>query len=196
MTLSDDTIEGLRHYQGTFNSEIVKVMTDILGQETLSSVEDRRMRFVEEALELGQASGVTEAEAITLVRYVYSRPKGECAQEVGGAMLTLVCLCEASNIDLVNATAQELGRALANADKIREKDKTKRTMLDTLKGLQLNILKAFKQGDWRTKDDNTVPYFSMEYLKACVNLAMGKTLTADDLPEPFDHEHEHPKEEK
>src|SRR5262249_43429859 len=61
---------------------------------------ERSHRFLEESLELAQASGCSEEDAIALVRYVYSRPVGEITQETGGVMVTLAALCNAQDVDL------------------------------------------------------------------------------------------------
>lgn len=62
------------------------------GEATLA-VDERAARFLEEALELAQAVGLTREKAIALVEYVYSRPVGDPAQEVGGVGVTLLGLC-------------------------------------------------------------------------------------------------------
>jgi hypothetical protein len=49
----------------------------------------RSRRFIEEAIELVQACGTPKEEVATILEYVYSRPKGEIQQEVGGVMVTL-----------------------------------------------------------------------------------------------------------
>lgn len=52
-------------------------------------VTERTHRFLEEALELVQASGCTKEEARLMIDYVFDRPVGAQDQEVGGVMVTL-----------------------------------------------------------------------------------------------------------
>lgn len=89
--------------------------------------EARGFRFTEEALELAQAVGVTREEALQLVDYVYGRPVGETAQEVGGVMITLAGLCTAKSVDMEDAAMVELHRVHSPAviAKIRAKEHDK-----------------------------------------------------------------------
>lgn len=95
------------------------------GKEIANDTTERNHRFLEESLELVQACGCTSSEAHQLVDYVYGRPIGERAQEVGGVMTTLASLCLAQNIDLQNAADAELDRVWKNIDKIRKKQASK-----------------------------------------------------------------------
>ena len=88
------------------------------------SVRDRRERmhrFLEEALELAQATGCTKAEALELVDYVFARKTGDTGQEVGEVMVTLAALCHAANVDLEGAAEAELNRNWNRIDLIRAK---------------------------------------------------------------------------
>lgn len=77
------------------------------------SPHERALRFLEEALELVQASGVTPEEVLKLRDYTYSRPVGEIGQEVGGVCITLMVLCEANNISLAREELREFDRVIA-----------------------------------------------------------------------------------
>lgn len=70
----------------------------------------RAARFLEEALELFQATECTEDDARALVAYVFGRPVGDPPQEVGGVMVTLAALCTPCGIDLNHAACTELER--------------------------------------------------------------------------------------
>lgn len=61
-------------------------------------VRSRATRFTEEAIELAQAATLPKEDVLRLVEYVYSKPAGDCAQEVGGVTLTLAALCNALKI--------------------------------------------------------------------------------------------------
>jgi hypothetical protein len=82
-------------------------------------------RFLEEALELSQASGCSSEDAHRLVDYVFSRPVGRLEPEVGGVMVTLAALCAAAGIDLKNAADRELERNWSRIDAIRRKQANK-----------------------------------------------------------------------
>lgn len=73
----------------------------------------RSLRTTEEVIELGQALGVPENVVHKLVTTVYSRPPGSIYQEIGGSMLTLVCLCRSMGVDPEEALAFEIRRCLA-----------------------------------------------------------------------------------
>src|ERR1035437_3281364 len=49
----------------------------------------RSLRVVEEAVELAQACNVPQETIELCVREVYSRPKGDVNQEVGGVLMTI-----------------------------------------------------------------------------------------------------------
>ncbi len=86
---------------------------------------ERNFRFGEEALELMQALGATEDEAMTLVRYVWSRPKGEPKQEVGGVMVCMAALCNAHGFNYEQEAQIELARCWEKIEKIRAKHAAK-----------------------------------------------------------------------
>jgi hypothetical protein len=73
-----------------------------------TDIEERRARFWEEAGETVQSFGMTEEDAIELVRYTWSRAKGEPAKEIGAAMLTLASLCVVAGYDLAKCAEADL----------------------------------------------------------------------------------------
>lgn len=92
--------------------------------DQISPVE-RTHRFLEEALELAQASNCSREEAIELVDYVFGRKPGDAKDEVGGVMVTLAILCEVLGWDMKKAGEVELGRNWRRIAAIREKRKSK-----------------------------------------------------------------------
>jgi len=86
---------------------------------------ERNHRFLEEALELVQAIGCTQSEAHQLVDYVFSRPKGEPSQELGGVLVTLNALATAFPMPVDYCGEKELTRVWGKIDKIRAKQATK-----------------------------------------------------------------------
>ena len=95
------------------------------GPEISADRQERNHRFLEEALELVQACGATADEAHQLVDYVFGRPAGERAQEVGGVMITLAALCLAQGFDMHAAGEAELTRIWTMVEKIRAKQAAK-----------------------------------------------------------------------
>jgi hypothetical protein len=100
-------------------------MMACFGRQIADDVRERNHRFIEEALELVQATGCTAAEANMLVDYVIGRPTGEAHLETGAVMLTLAALCNALGLSMDGAADDELERVWGKIDRIREKQKTK-----------------------------------------------------------------------
>lgn len=97
---------------------------------------ERNQRFLEEALELTQATGISRSEAHQLVDYVFDREAGNPDQEVGGCMNTLAALCLAHGLDMHEAGERELERVWG-ADillKIRAKQKAKPRFIPVASG--------------------------------------------------------------
>ncbi len=82
---------------------------------------ERNHRFLEESLELVQSLGCTASEAHQLVDYVFGRPVGEPSQELGGVMVTIAALANASAMMIDIAADAELARCWTKIDVIRAK---------------------------------------------------------------------------
>lgn len=93
-----------------FQTRVRPWLLECFGEAIADDGMERNHRFLEEALELVQACGCTEAEALKLVSYVFGRPLGERSQEVGGVMVTLAALCLAHGLDMHCAGETELAR--------------------------------------------------------------------------------------
>jgi hypothetical protein len=87
--------------------------------------EQRAFRFIEEAVELVQATGTSRADVLRVVDYVYGRPVGVVGQEIGGVMVTLAGLANSVDRSVDGCAEVELERCIANTAKIREKDLAK-----------------------------------------------------------------------
>ena len=109
----------------TFQSRVREWFIACFPVSAHSDVEERAHRFLEESLELVQASGCTKEDALALVEYVFSRPEGELFQEAGGALVTLAALTSTLAIDLETAGESELRRNWSRIDRIREKQASK-----------------------------------------------------------------------
>lgn len=109
----------------TFQEFVEEWMLHTFGLEIAMDKTERGHRFLEEALELVQAGGMTQEDAHQLVDYTFGRPVGELKQEVGGTMVTLAALCSAHGVSMGDCAKNELARNWINAEKIRAKQKTK-----------------------------------------------------------------------
>lgn len=108
-----------------FQSRVQPWMLECFGAEISADAKERNHRFLEESLELVQSCGCTPAEAHQLVDYVYGRPVGEKAQEVGGVMVTLAALCLAQQLDMHDCGEVELVRIWTKVPQIRAKQAAK-----------------------------------------------------------------------
>ena len=73
------------------------------GAESMT-IEQRTLRFLEEALEVAQCF-VSKEDAQRLLDYVYTRPVGNPKQEIGGVGVTLLVLAEVLGL---SASAEEM----------------------------------------------------------------------------------------
>lgn len=71
---------------------------------------ERARRFLEEAIELGQACGLDLTDVHRITCHVMSKPVGHTAQEVGGVGVTLLMLCQSLGISADHAERSELAR--------------------------------------------------------------------------------------
>jgi len=83
------------------------------GAEEATHVPQRGLRLVEEALEAGQAAGVTKSDALKVLDYVYSRPVGDLSQELGGVEVSMLGLAAAAGINAELAAQREVTRVLS-----------------------------------------------------------------------------------
>lgn len=111
----------LRSYQKRVQEWIEACFSSATARDT----RERSHRFLEEALELCQSLDVARSEAYALVDYVYSRPKGDPQLEAGATLLTLAALSNSTDIDLTDASENELARNWDRIDLIRAKFQAK-----------------------------------------------------------------------
>ncbi|MGF3022713.1 hypothetical protein ACQVP2_07775 [Methylobacterium aquaticum] len=114
-----------RTTEGSFQGRVDPWLIACFGEEIARDKQERAHRFLEEALEMVQAAGCTAHEAHQLVAYVFGRPAGEMAQEVGGVMTTLAAFCLAHGLDMHEAGETELARIWMKVEKIRAKQAAK-----------------------------------------------------------------------
>ncbi len=114
----------------TFQGDVAGWMGKCFPPSLSSNMTERGDRLLEEVLELLQAHGYDSARVPTLVNYVFSRPVGEPAQEVGGVMVTLAAYCSVADLDMHAAGDAELARINQPEvmDKIRRKQEAKNAL--------------------------------------------------------------------
>ena len=117
-------IAGLREGL-TLQQRVKPWMAATFGPEISMDRLERNDRFIEEALELVQASDYPKERALALVDYVYGRDQGEINQEVGGVMITLAAHCLAHGVDMHEAGETELARIWTKVEQIRAKQLAK-----------------------------------------------------------------------
>jgi hypothetical protein len=74
---------------------------------------ERAQRVLEEAVELGQAEGLTPERTRAVVDHVYGKPPGDPAQEAGGLGVTLLAYCEARGLSADGEEVREFDRVLS-----------------------------------------------------------------------------------
>lgn len=100
---------GARH-EAVAQSRVAVWMLECFGPEITADKVERVDRFIEEALELAQATGWSADRGHALVDYVFGRPVGEIGQEVGGVMVTLAALCNVFGVDIATEIDREVDR--------------------------------------------------------------------------------------
>ena len=113
-----------------FQGRVARWMARIFQPSLYCDMTERGDRLLEEVLELLQSKGYDPARVQTLVDYVYGRPVGEPAQEVGGVMVTLAAYCSMADLDMLAEGARELSRIEQPEimERIRKKQEAKRAL--------------------------------------------------------------------
>jgi hypothetical protein len=82
------------------------------GSEEATSIPQRGLRLLEEAIEAFQACGGDEAKAHELVSFVFGRDKGMLGQELGGVAVCVLALAAAAGTSADQEEAREISRVL------------------------------------------------------------------------------------
>lgn len=101
---------------------------ECFGEKVARNKAERAFRFMEEALELVQAIGLTKEDVHRCVSYTFNRSVGEINQEIGAVGFTLAALCFASGISMQEAVEEEIVRNWGRKDEVIEKWKSKVTV--------------------------------------------------------------------
>jgi transcriptional regulator with XRE-family HTH domain/NTP pyrophosphatase (non-canonical NTP hydrolase) len=94
-------------------ARVTKWCAEAFGADHASSIPQRGLRLLEEALEAAQAAGVPQSQAHHVVDYVYGRPVGELQQELGGVGVTLLALAAAAGLSAEETEEREVARVLS-----------------------------------------------------------------------------------
>lgn len=98
-------------------------MFTTIGDHTQWDPVNRGQRLLEEVLEAVQCPeiGLTEDQCHDLVKYVYKRPVGVYHQEIGGTIVCLLAMCDATKEDLYKCMVDEYNRIHTSevVDKVR-----------------------------------------------------------------------------
>ena len=108
-----------------FQDDVREWTIEAFGHAVSLDKVERNHRFLEESLELVQSLGCSAGEAHQLVDYVFGRDVGEPKQEVGGVMMTLAALCNASTFSMALSSETELERVWEKIEQIRAKQAAK-----------------------------------------------------------------------
>jgi hypothetical protein len=85
------------------------------GVEQATGPKQRGIRLLEEAVEAYQSAGGDKVMAHLLIDFVFERPSGELAQELGGVAVTLLALANAAGLSADHEEAREIARVLAES---------------------------------------------------------------------------------
>ena len=83
------------------------------GHDQSTSLPQRGLRLLEEAIEAFQACGGDEAMAHKLVAFVFARPAGTVGQELGGVAVTTLLLAAAAGLSAEEEEGREIHRVLS-----------------------------------------------------------------------------------
>jgi hypothetical protein len=96
------------------------------GADHASSIPQRAVRLLEEAIEAYQSAAGDAEMAHRLIDYVFERPAGSLAQELGGIGVTLLALAEAANLDAEVEEVREVRRVMSKPlDHFRDRNDAK-----------------------------------------------------------------------
>lgn len=112
--MTDQVTEGgLRELSRELRQEKLALWAELaFGRDQATSIPQRGLRLLEEAIEAFQACGGDEAMAHKLVTYVFARPPGEVGQELGGVAVTVLLLAAAAGLSADEEECREVHRVL------------------------------------------------------------------------------------
>ncbi len=79
--------------------EVEKWVIKTFGAVCFHSIEERVLRVVEEALELAQSEFIPQEKILELLGHVFSKPRGEPKQELGGLGVCMLAYAASKRIN-------------------------------------------------------------------------------------------------
>jgi hypothetical protein len=112
-----------RQHQENVADWIVKCF----GIQALESRRERALRFIEEAIELAQSSGLTNTDVKIMSDYVFNRIPGDVDNEIGGVCVTLNGLASNLGYNVKDCFVKELIRINKSdfVEKVQRKQNSK-----------------------------------------------------------------------
>ena len=112
-------------FYDSYQDEVRDWMLQTFPPEVCQDRVERADRLLEEVFELLQSGGYDPARVAMIRDYVWGRPVGEPAQEVGGVAVTLAAYCWVHGLDYEAAARAEVARVWTMIDVIRRKQAAK-----------------------------------------------------------------------
>jgi len=112
--LKDSTLDVERNLPRDQRQEMVASWAEqAFGRDQATSIPQRGLRLLEEAIEAFQACGGDEEMAHKLVAFVFARPPGTIGQELGGVAVTTLALAAAAGLSADEEECREIHRVLS-----------------------------------------------------------------------------------
>ena len=113
MTVEMTTIDDVRKLSRNDRQQQVTTWARAaFGEAEATGLAQRGVRLLEEAIEAFQACGGDEEIAHKLVAFVFARPAGTVAQELGGVSVTVLALAAAAGLSADEEECREVHRVL------------------------------------------------------------------------------------
>lgn len=115
----------LSHALGIYCANVGEWVIHTFGSSALFSMEERALRFMEEATELAQACGLSYARVGAVQKHVYGRTVGTVRNEIGGTIHTLAALAAGMSMPLGTIAIEVAQSGWDRQKEIREKNDRK-----------------------------------------------------------------------
>lgn len=114
VTTKDSALDVERNLSRDQRQEMLATWAEqAFGRDEATSIPQRGIRLLEEAIEAFQACGGDEAIAHKLVSFVFARPPGTVGQELGGVAVTVLLLAAAAGLSADEEECREIHRVLS-----------------------------------------------------------------------------------
>lgn len=101
---------------------VIQTGITVFGEDNVRNPTERLMRFLEEAIELVRAGGLSDEGIRKVFEFEMGRPVGtNLQQELAGAGVTLLAVAHSQNLSLEAAILNDVDRLLDNVEHHRRK---------------------------------------------------------------------------